>query len=141
MRWWVKAAVQFGLAHTPFGKHLHEWLQVRYGELAHLEKSSRFDNAAFLVETARSHLGRVAGLHVIELGTGWVPAVPLSFLLAGARVDTFDVKKLVRKDPYVRCLQEMKRRLPTLARAAQEPEAVLQSRLALIEMGRDFKAA
>jgi SAM-dependent methyltransferase len=55
-------------------------------------------------------------------------------------VDTFDVRKLVQEGPYRRCLHEMKRRLPTLARAAQVPEEVLQARLATAEAGADFTA-
>jgi SAM-dependent methyltransferase len=141
MRWWVKAAGQFALAHMPLGEQVYEWLQVQFGELAHLESSSRFGNAALLLETTRRWAGSLEGLRVVELGTGWVPAVPLAFLLAGAWVDTFDVRRLVRVPTFVRCMREIGRRLPSLAQAAQLPEAVLEERCAAIEREVDFAAA
>src|SRR5207237_5767274 len=91
MRWWFKAAIQQATGYTPGGAHLHRWLQLRFGELAHIEQSTRFGNAAMLVEMARNWCGPLQDQKVVELGTGWVPAVPLSFLLVGARVETYDV--------------------------------------------------
>lgn len=95
MRWWMDATVKFGLAYLPNGHAIHRLLQERFGELARLETCTRFDNARNLLETAASHVASFDSLHVVELGTGWVPAVPLAFALCGARVDTFDVTRFV----------------------------------------------
>src|SRR5690349_14721505 len=104
MKWWIKAFGQSFLAHLPMGAQAHEWLQLNYGELARLETTSRFKNAIFFLQHVRDLVGFDKTIAAVEIGTGWVPAVPMALLLAGAKVDTFDVVRLVRPEIFTRCL-------------------------------------
>ncbi len=141
MRWWMKAAILQGFARLPRGDRLYAHFQSRFGELARLEQSTRFDNAILILQKAREHAPAGDALHVVELGTGWVPSVPLAFMLAGARVDTFDVTQLVRSDYFVRCRDEIARRLPEFAAAAGVPEPEMASRIGRIAQESDFATA
>ncbi len=141
MRWWMKLALQQGFARLPRGDRLYRHIQSRFGEIAHLEQSARFDNAILILRKAREHAAAGKAPHVVELGTGWIPAVPLAFMLAGARVDTFDVTQFVRPDCFVRCRDEIARRLPDFAAAAGIPESEMASRIGRIASANDFATA
>ena len=132
MRWWVKAGIEWGLAHVPCGQHIHEQLRNRFGEVASLERCSRFQNADCLLKKTLDHTGSLANLHVVELGTGWVPVVPLVYLLAGAKMETYDVSPLVRRNHFVRCLREIELRIGDYAKTSQVTESFMRERLVLI---------
>jgi len=141
MKWWIGAAAQWSLAHAPGGSFVASRLRERFGELARLERSSRFDNALWFLRTARRWSGELGDLRVVELGTGWVPAVPLAFLLSGARVDTYDIERLVRTGFARRTLAELRRRASEFATAAGITVDALLRRLAIAEQASDFPAA
>lgn len=128
MRWTTKWGILFGLAHLPGGRRLHEWMLRRKGELATLEQSSRFQNAIEIVQTVRRHLGSLEGLTVVELGTGWVPAVPLAFALCGAKVQTYDIRRLTDRQLFHKTLTELRRFSSQLALAANISESQIQER-------------
>lgn len=141
MKWWIGAAAQWSLAHVPGGSFVASRLRERLGELARLECSSRFDNALWFLRTARRWSGELGDLRVVELGTGWVPAVPLAFLLSGARVDTYDIDRLVRTQFARRTLAELRRRASEFAAAAGITDDALLRRLSIAEQAPDFAAA
>jgi len=141
MKWWIGATAQWSLAHVPAGGFVLSRLRERFGELAHLERSSRFDNALWFLRTARRWCGELGDLRVVELGTGWVPAVPYAFLLSGSRVDTYDVERLVRPRLSRRTLAEIHRRAAEFASAAGITEQVLLRRLSIAEQTPDFSTA
>lgn len=132
MKWTTKWGILWSLAHLPGGRRLHECMLRRHGELAALEKSSRFQNAMEIVSTVQQHLGGVEGKNVVEIGTGWVPAVPLAFALCGARVQTFDVRRLSDARLYQRTVDELGRNATHLAQAAKVSELEIQRRLKII---------
>ncbi len=129
MKWTTKWGILWSLAHLPGGRGLHEWMLRRHGELAALEKSSRFQNAMELVSTVQQHIGHLEGKTVVEIGTGWVPAVPLAFALCGARVQTFDVRRLSDAKLFRRTLAELGRKANQLAQVANVSELEIQQRL------------
>lgn len=141
MRWWIDATIKFGLAYLPMGHAVHRMLQERFGELAHLEKCTRFDNARFLLETARQQVTSLEGLHVVELGTGWVPAVPLAFALSGARVDTFDVTRLVAPKLHQRSILRTSDYLEKYATASGCDLAVVRERWNRVNNTADLDSA
>lgn len=141
MKWWIGAAAQWSLAHVPGGGFVASRLRERFGELAHLERSSRFDNALWFLRTARRWSGELGDLRVVELGTGWVPAVPYAFLFSGSRVDTYDVDRLVRTRIARRTLVELRRRASEFASAAGITDDALLRRLSIAEQASDFAAA
>jgi SAM-dependent methyltransferase len=141
MRWWLKAGLQFTFAHVPFGEFLYRQVQERCGELAHLEDSTRFGNARLLLELMREHLGLLDELYAVELGTGWVPAVPLALMLAGTRADTYDVSRLVRPDYFTRTRNEIERQRGEFAEAAGVEESLIEKRLDAIRSESCFSRA
>lgn len=118
MKWTFKWGTLWALAHMPGGRFLHERMLRQHGELSRLERSSRFTNAIEIVRDIRRHCGRLEGARIVELGTGWVPAAPLAMALAGARVHTFDVRRLADGRLFRRTLAELGRMLEPLAIAA-----------------------
>lgn len=94
MHWQLKGLVQKSLSYVPCGRRLNDHLQRSLGELRHFE-----GNVAAKVEDwkhSMRYLGD-AGFSIrsgvlVEIGTGWYPAFPICFSLAGiTRIATFDV--------------------------------------------------
>lgn len=141
MPWWVKATIEWFLARAPAGEWVHRQLQERFGELANPGQSTRFNNALYFLKKARDLAGPLENLHVVELGTGWVPAIPVSFLVCGSRVDTFDVTRLVQREMLPRCLHEIGLRTLAIAEAAGVLERTVCERFELIRDDMDFEQA
>jgi len=138
MRWWFKAGLEWWLARVPGGLALHSQLRTRQGELANPEAGSRFDNALWILEQTRPLVDSFESLRVLELGTGWIPAIAVSNMLCGARVETFDVECLVKPRLLQLCLQGIQRRLPQIAETAGVAEQVVHDRFELIANDLDF---
>ena len=111
---------------------------MRQGELANPEAGTRFDNALWILEQTRPLVDRFGSLRVLELGTGWIPAIALSNMLCGARVETFDVERLVKPRLLQSCIQGLERRLSQIAETAGVAEQVVHARFELIANDRDF---
>ena len=120
MRWWAHWGVQYLLAHVPGGGVVHRFMQERAGQLRHIERGNQFENALTILELARQHAGPLAGLRVAELGTGWIPAIPVALALAGCEVHTFDVRALTKPEYLRRTLNTWEPRLVEIAEASQQ---------------------
>ena len=111
MKWWMLAGLQFGLAKIPFGKNIYEYLQNNYGELSNISKSQRFENSKWFINNIVAHKAKLDELHAVEIGTGWVPAIPVYLAMCGIKkVETYDVAPLVKPEHY----QQMMMMLNTL---------------------------
>ncbi len=141
MRWWAKWGISYALAHLPYGKPLYGRILRRFGELGQIASSSRFENAETLLDMARRHCDGIDRLHAVEIGTGWIPAVPLGFMLAGARVDTFDISRLAADDLFLQTRQTLETRIDGLARASGTAPHILRQRLKDIGQAPAFDAA
>ena len=97
MRWWAHWGIQYLLAHVPGGESVHRLMKEQAGQLRNLEQGSQFENALQILEMASDKAGPLAGLRVAELGTGWVPAIPVALALVGCEVHTFDVAALTSR--------------------------------------------
>src|SRR5262245_7736611 len=94
MHWRVKGLIQKGLSVGPGGKSLNDILQRSCGGLRNFESnvaagvSNCTNSLLYLREVGFS----VTGMVIVEIGTGWYPALPLCLSLAGARViKTYDI--------------------------------------------------
>ncbi len=121
MRWWAHWGIQYLLAHVPGGATVHRLMQERTGQLRHLEQGNQFGNALRILEMASDQVGSLAGLRVAEIGTGWVPAIPVALALVGCEVHTFDVAALTQRDYLRRTLKAWEPRLDEIAVAARQP--------------------
>jgi hypothetical protein len=95
--WLLKAAIQGAISPLPARDRLNHLLQ-RYvtGSVALTEEvfERKLAQCHRHLESYRAHHGAVPR-HVLELGTGWYPIVPLGLINAGVeRVTTFDVNPL-----------------------------------------------
>ncbi len=121
MRWWAHWGIQYLLAHVPGGESVHRLMQEQAGQLRNLEQGSQFENALQILEMASDKAGPLAGLRVAELGTGWVPAIPVALALVGCEVHTFDVAALTKQEYLRRTLNAWEPRLDEIAAAARQP--------------------
>jgi SAM-dependent methyltransferase len=121
MRWWAHWGIQYLLAHVPGGETVHRLIQEQAGQLRNLEQGNQFGNALRILEMASGHAGSLAGLRVAEIGTGWVPAIPVALALVGCKVHTFDVTALTKQDYLRRTLNAWEPRLEEIAVAARQP--------------------
>jgi SAM-dependent methyltransferase len=73
---------------------------------------------------------RVSGARLMEIGTGWHPALPLCFILAGARsIATFDIVRLLGETEIYRLLGSLDMHVPRIAELAGENAATIHTRL------------
>ena len=140
MRWWLKAGLEWSLATCPGGPVLYNQIRNRQGELANPENSSRFDNALWILEQVHPLIDSFESLQVLELGTGWIPAIALSHMLCGARVESYDVQRLVQPQLMQSCLRGIERRLPDIAEKAGVAEQDVRERFELIANDLDFQS-
>jgi len=141
MRGWCKVAVLKALSLLPFGERVHFLLQRTAGELRDVSRSPQFRQACFFLGRVRAHAGCVPQQRVVELGTGWVPVVPLAHALCGARVDAFDVHRLVRSRVFREVVQTLPRWAERFAEAAGVPLELVHSRLEEIRTASDLAEA
>jgi SAM-dependent methyltransferase len=120
MRWWAHWGIQYLLAHVPGGEVVHRLMQEQGGQLRHIERGNQFDNALTILQMASRHVGPLSGQRVAEIGTGWIPAVPVALALAGCEVHTVDVSALTKQEYLRRTLDAWEPRLAELANATRQ---------------------
>lgn len=142
MKWQIKWLSSLGMAMVPGGEQLYRHIQERFGELKDIEKSTRFDNAEFFLKRLQAeHHADGHRLRVVELGTGWIPAIPLTLLLAGIRVETFDVKRLVDHMLFLRTRDVLRQRTQRIADLSGVSLDDVRQRQAILDGSRDFETA
>ncbi len=97
MNWKVRANLLRALAAMPGGHRVYVALQRQFGRFRDPKYIRRkLKRQAELARLAVEHGVQLEGAHVMELGTGWVPAMAFGFYLCGAKkVSTFDLNKYV----------------------------------------------
>lgn len=109
-KWILKAIVQKVISFFPY-KHRINYLFQKYvtkgvqlskeyfeDRLLHFKYHSRF---------YEKYKGSLKGAHILELGTGWYPVIPIGFFLSGAdMIYTVDISKLTSKDKILATLQK-----------------------------------
>jgi len=81
----------------PFQERLRDWKDrlVGYGREPAKDRARLLDGLRML-----RWMGSVQGQTLLEIGTGWQPMLPLLYALAGARVVTADLHRLVRRESF-----------------------------------------
>lgn len=141
MRWWMKAAIAGSCAYMPGGMRVFDSIRRRFGELAKFEDADGFQNAVWFLKAIRQSFGDVQKISAVEVGTGWVPAIPFSCALAGMKFQTVDVATLVEPTLFGRFLDAAERYLPAIAQAADVDESFLAGRLEKTRGAADFESA
>lgn len=125
MDWRIKAAVQKVLSGLPFGGQINDALQLTLGGLRDFE--ANVDNKVVGDWLVIASLQRKVGYsfqnrHIVEIGTGWYPTLPMCYFLSGAKsCHTFDIKAHLSDRLTFRMLRRLQRHLPSIAEAAGLP--------------------
>ncbi len=122
MYWKLKGLLQGGLARIPMGSKVNDQLQLLFGErgklAAHID-AKVINDWTVHVAHLRVHGKQLAGLELLEFGTGWLPILPLCFALAGTgRCYSFDLHRKLALQSLVPLLHHLERHLPRIADAA-----------------------
>lgn len=142
MRWWMLAGLQYSLAKTPGGATAYRHLQTRFGELRDIRGTSRFDACEEILNHLHGTIGDLSEKHIVEFGTGWVPALPLALTATGVNVQTYDVTPLITDDLYQQTRDEVLGQLPRYAAAVdQNPQQMRQRLDPLLDVETSTKLA
>lgn len=106
MDWRIKATVQAVLSLTPGGSRVNELLQRALGGRRHKNIQgaieTHFDEVRCMLQALERCGINLRGAHVLELGTGWDPAIALYLAGLGAKVTTMDVRRNLVSSRYGR---------------------------------------
>lgn len=141
MDWRVKACIQGLLARVPAGTSVNSALQKLAGGRVdsgrHIDSKFQEDWTV-LMDVLRGLDFQVRDRVLLEIGTGWLPVLPLCFALAGARrIHTFDLHRHLPTGAVVEVLARLERHLGTLAEASQQPESEVRTRHARLSVVAD----
>ena len=134
--WWIKAGAQAALSLMPFGEAINHRLQIWNGFYTNFRWAVEC-NIKYLCDIVRttSRCGLpLQGARTLEVGTGWIPTVPLGMHLLGAQVHTYDHVRHLRTANLAKLVALYPEYLPTLAQSAGLDVTLLEKEL------RDFKA-
>lgn len=134
-RWVAKAMIQKAVSKTGMIGAYH-LAQRLVGGLRHFQPSERMVYAGMIAQDVG--LNKVQGTTAVEVGTGWVPAIPIGLHLLGVqRVLSFDLTAHLMPEVTLGALQAIEACLPDLSERAGVPLADLQERFRQLT-ARDF---
>jgi len=94
VHWRTKAGIQRVCARVPFGRSAYFLMQTTLGNLRNYDYAGRFVQQRDLAMRLLRHGAPIEGAHVFEVGTGWMPLIPIGYWMAGtARVSTYDLNR------------------------------------------------
>jgi SAM-dependent methyltransferase len=124
MDWRIKGVVQSALSAVPYGVRVNDWLQQSLGNLRDFSGAvdTRVGDWFVLVENMRELQVDVQGIRLLEVGTGWMPILPICFSLGGASsCVTVDLNRHMNAKLTFRMLPVLERYLPRIASATKQP--------------------
>ena len=131
MNWRVKGVVQGVLSRLPGGGTINNCLQTTVGNLRDFEANvdAKVVGDWLVLVANMQELGvKPQNLDYVEVGTGWYPALPVCYWLAGARsCRTFDVTRHLNHKMTFRMLGHIEQHLPAIAAASFRPLAEVQA--------------
>lgn len=136
MDWRIKGVLQGLLSKLPAGEVLNDGLQLLAGGRAdqgrHIDMKFEGDWLV-LMRVLRELKFDLQGQTVMEVGTGWLPVLPLCFALGGARrVHTFDLNRHLKRSAVPGVLRRLGGHLGALAEACGQSEKDVRERHALL---------
>lgn len=113
-RWMAKAMVQKAVSATGTVP-LYHWAQKRAGRLKNFHPKGRIEYAQMI--GADIGLERVQGATVVEIGTGWVPIIPMGLFLLGARrILSYDLTRHLLPDVTMQSVRQLPGCVPPSAK-------------------------
>jgi hypothetical protein len=132
MKWTTKACIQRTLAQVPGGATLYRLGQFSVGGLRHYRIDRKVEEGLWLLRALTQAGHTLHGRAAMEIGSGWVPVIPMLFWLHGLQsCHTHDVTALLKKSLVVEAARQFVTRYekPT-ARCAAAPISLDADRLA-----------
>ncbi len=133
MHWKLKGLLQKTLGVLPAGETLHYRLQRHLGGMRNprREIGLKIDDWEGMVKQLHGVGARIPGARLMEIGSGWYPALPLACHLVGAaRVHTVDLNRLLKPDLMRLCIAMLGEQLPRLAATCDVELAEVEARYA-----------
>jgi hypothetical protein len=132
MDWRIKGVVQGLLSRLPSGEVLNDGLQLlaggRVDEARHIDMKFEGDWLV-LMRVLRELKFDVRDQTLMEVGTGWLPVLPLCFALCGARtVHSFDLNRHLNRSAVPSVLDRLGLHLKAMADACGQTEAEVRAR-------------
>ncbi|NOT88919.1 MAG: class I SAM-dependent methyltransferase [Lysobacter sp.] len=140
MHWRIKGLLQKTLGVLPWGEPLHYQLQRRFGGMRDPRREIllKIDDWELMAKQLHTVGADIREARLMEVGSGWYPALPLACYLGGAaRVYTCDLNRLLKPDLMRLCIGILGEALPRIATACQVPLADVQSRYRHLLAGAD----
>ncbi len=129
MHWKIKALAQAVLSVAPFGERIYLVLQERFGGLRSFSLWTRHEALMRLLSEIRGHYTDLSQLCVVEIGTGWIPIVPLGFSLVGMeKIHTYDIRRLISPSLIQPILPQYSQIVDMLSAYASDGKEGVQSR-------------
>ena len=130
MNWRLKAGIQKMLELVPGGGRIHHWMQLKAGALSKFgdECDLRVDDWALMMGHLRKTNVRVADAVMVEIGTGWYPALPFCFYLSGAgRVHTYDLNRHITPQMVIALAERLAHYATRVAQESGREEAAVRA--------------
>ena len=132
MHWKIKGVIQGVLARLPAGQSLNDLMQASLGgrrNLQHHVDAKVTKDWVVHAENLRNAGVGLAGARLVEIGSGWIPVLPLCFSIAGARETlTFDLTRHLDAEATLATLRALERHVPAIAAAAGVAEDEARAR-------------
>jgi SAM-dependent methyltransferase len=139
--WRVKGIVQGMLSVAPLGTEMNNWLQHHLGELRNFDNHvvTRIADWTGLISLMADIGLNPAGLDYVEIGTGWIPTLPVCFSLARARsCVTIDLERHLDSRLTFQMLQTLSAHVKTIADTARQDYLETQSRYEALHYARSM---
>lgn len=108
MNWRLKHQIQQVLSVAPGGDRLYYLLQRQLGGFNESSLLSKITQGMTSVLVLAESGGSLEGKTVLEIGTGWVPVIPMLFFVLGSRsCTTLDVDQLLKPDLTLKSARQM----------------------------------
>ena len=119
------------MALLPFGEALNHRLQIWNGFFSNFEWAinANIEHLSTLIRKTSVWGIRFQNANILEVGTGWIPTLPIGMSLLGARVHTYDHVRHLRSANLARALELYSQHLPALAELSNTDLAQLEARL------------
>jgi len=119
MRWYFKASIQKLLSMLPYGRRLNLFFQEHYGELHELNIEDKLKAITrIFVTPIVEKFGGLSNLQIVEIGTGWIPVLPITLTLMGAQCKTFDVVRCLERESGIKTIAGISDHLEVLSKIA-----------------------
>ena len=105
MKWYVKSLTQKILSLIPYGRKLNFLLQKQFGELHEINNESIIREILMeFITPIINEYGKISNLKIVEIGTGWVPILPIIISLYGGECITYDVVRHIDREILIKTL-------------------------------------